>query len=75
MTISMTTEIRLRDWRGESINAERLCADLLQILGYSDVDPQATPGEPDDKKNILARRDGRLYVTAVHFPPTSPSFA
>ncbi|MEU0509276.1 Fic family protein [Amycolatopsis sp. NPDC006125] len=71
----MTTESRLRDWRGGPVNAERLCADLLQILGYSDVDPQATLGGPDGKKDILARRDGRLYVAAVYFPPTSPSFA
>ncbi|GAB2956104.1 Fic family protein [Amycolatopsis acidiphila] len=48
---------------------------MLQLSGYSDVDPQATLGGPDGKKDVLARRDGRLYVAAVYFPPTSPSFA
>lgn len=71
----MTTEAALRDWRYGSIQAERLCAGLLQISGYSDIDPQATLGGPDGQKDILARRGGLLFVAAVYFPPTQPTFA
>lgn len=71
----MTTEATLRDWRFGSIQAERLCAGLLQISGYSDIDPQATLGGPDGKKDILARRGGRLFVAAVYFPSTQPAFS
>lgn len=46
----------------------------LQISGYTDVDPQATLGGPDGKKDILARRGGQQFVAAVYFPPTPPSF-
>ncbi|WP_084597845.1 Fic family protein [Micromonospora chokoriensis] len=70
----MTTEASLRDWRFGSIQAERLCAGLLQISGYSDVDPQAALGGPDGKKDILSRRGEGLFIAAVYFPPTQPSF-
>ena len=47
----------------------------MEIEGYSDVDPQATLGGSDGKKDILARRDGAPWIAAVHFPPTDKSFA
>lgn len=75
MTASMTTESSLRDWRFGSVQAERLCAGLLEISGYSNVDPQATLGGPDGKKDIIARRDGKSVVAAVYFPPTEPTFS
>ncbi|WP_027343597.1 hypothetical protein [Hamadaea tsunoensis] len=71
----MTTEIELRDWRCGPIVAERLAADLLQLDGYTEVDPQATLDGPDGKKDILVRYRGQLMVVAVYFPPTQPSFA
>jgi hypothetical protein len=71
----MSTEIDLRDWRGGQTNAERLCAGILEISGYTDVDPQAPLGGPDDKKDILARRRGLSFVAAVFFPPTLQSFS
>jgi fido (protein-threonine AMPylation protein) len=71
----MSTESELRDWRGGQTNAERLCAGLLTISGYTDVDPQAPLGGPDGKKDIIASRDGVKRVAAVFFPPTLQSFA
>jgi fido (protein-threonine AMPylation protein) len=70
----MSTELELRDWRGGQTNAERLCAGVLAINGFVDIDPQAPLGGPDDKKDILARRDARRYVAAVFFPPTPQTF-
>lgn len=70
----MSTETELRDWRHGSTNAERLCAGILGISGFVDIDPQAPIGGPDDKKDILARRDGGRYVGAVYFPATPQSF-
>jgi len=35
---------------------------------------QAPLGGPDDKKDILARRNGLKYVCGVYFPPTRQSF-
>ncbi|MEU1735314.1 Fic family protein [Streptosporangium sp. NPDC020145] len=71
----MSTESDLRDWRGGQINAERMCASILAINDYIDIDPQAPLGGPDGKKDILAKRLGHTYVAAVYFPPTHPSFS
>ncbi|TCC08397.1 hypothetical protein [Kribbella soli] len=70
----MTTELFLRDWRFGAIQAERLCAGLLAINGYSDVDPQAPLGGADGRKDVTARRNGMTFVAAVHFPPTTQAF-
>jgi fido (protein-threonine AMPylation protein) len=51
-----------------------LAAGILTAEGFLDVDPQAPLGGPDDKKDILARRDGLRWVAAVYFPPTEQSF-
>lgn len=71
----MSTESELRDWRDGQTNAERLCAGILSISGYTDIDPQAPLGGPDDKKDILARRSGQRFVAAVFFAPTHQTFA
>lgn len=71
----MSTESELRDWRDGQTNAERLCAGILAISGYTDIDPQAPLGGPDDKKDILAQRSGQRFVAAVFFPPTHQTFA
>ncbi|WP_162908370.1 Fic family protein [Allorhizocola rhizosphaerae] len=71
----MTTETDLRDWRLGQIIAERLCAGIMHACGFVDVDPQATLGGPDGRKDIVAFRDGRKVVAAVYFPPTPPTFA
>lgn len=70
----MSTEGDLRDWRYGAIQAERLAAAILDLEGFTDVDPQATLGGGDDKKDILARRHGTLWVAAVYFPPTDKRF-
>lgn len=70
----MSTETELRDWRHGQTNAERLCAGILGICGFVDIDPQAPLGGPDDKKDILAKRNGLQYVCAVFFPPTPQTF-
>jgi hypothetical protein len=44
----------LRDWRNGQTNAERTCAAILAINGYTDVDPPTPLGGPDDKEDILA---------------------
>ena len=69
------TELVLRHWRDGQTKAERMCACVLQLCGYADVDPQAPLGGPDGKKDIIVWRDGKKYVAAVYFPPTPSSFA
>jgi fido (protein-threonine AMPylation protein) len=71
----MSTETDLRDWRGGSIGAERLAAALLTIEGFTDIVPQAPLGGGDGRKDILARRDGLLWVVAVYFPPTPQKYS
>ena len=71
----VTTEMRLREWRSGHTLAERLCAGLMAVEGFTDIDPQAPLGGADDKKDILARRDGFLWLGAVFFPGTHQSFA
>lgn len=64
------TDVTLWDWRYGQTQAERLCAGLLQVEGFHDVDPQAPLGGPDDRKDILCTRDERTWLAAVYFPPT-----
>jgi fido (protein-threonine AMPylation protein) len=71
----VTTETDLRDWRLGQIIAERLCAGIMHASGFVDVDPQATLGGPDGRKDIVAYRDSRKLIAAVYFPPTVPTFA
>lgn len=71
----MSTEQELEDWRRGQIFAERLCAAVLAVEGFTDIDPQAPLGGADDKKDILARRDGLRWLAAVFFPPTHKTFA
>lgn len=70
----MSTESELHDWREGQTNAERLCAGILTIHGYTDVDPQAPLGGPDEKKDLLSRRDGKKFVGAVYFPSTHQTY-
>lgn len=71
----MSTETDLRDWRYGAIQAERLCAGILDVEGFEEIDPQATLGGGDEKKDILARKDGLLWIAAVYFPPTPKRFS
>src|SRR5436309_708268 len=68
--MNMTTETALRDWRSGSTLAERLCAGIMAIEGFTDIDPQAPLGGADRKKDILARRGGLPWLGAVFFPTT-----
>jgi fido (protein-threonine AMPylation protein) len=71
----VTTETKLKDWRFGQTQAERLVGALLQIENFVDVDPQHPLGGPDGTKDLLCKRNGELWVAAVYFPPTEPSFA
>jgi hypothetical protein len=71
----MSTESELREWRFGSTQAERLAAAILALDGHRDVTPQAPLGGADDRKDILSRRDGVTYLSAVYFPSTVKSFA
>lgn len=51
-----------------------MCADLLQVEGFSDIDPQCPLGGPDGRKDILCTRDGRNWLSAVYFPATRSDF-
>jgi fido (protein-threonine AMPylation protein) len=71
----VSTEGELRDWRWGPIMAERLAAAILSLDGFANIDPQATLGGADAKKDILASREGKRWIAAVHFPPTGQTFA
>jgi fido (protein-threonine AMPylation protein) len=68
------TDVTLWDWRYGQTLAERLCADLLQVEGFVDVDPQCPLGGPDGKKDILCSKDGEKWLAAIYFPPTRTDF-
>lgn len=65
----------MRDWRFGQTQAERLCAHLLHIERFEDVDPQSPLGGPDGKKDVVCSRNGKRWVAAVHFPPTQSTAA
>lgn len=71
----VSTETELREWRTGSTQAERLCADILVLQEFDDVDPQAPLGGSDDRKDILCTKGGIRYVAGVYFPPTAKAFA
>lgn len=65
---AISTTILLTNWEKGSGDAERLCADLLRLEAFEDVDPQHPLGGPDGGKDILCNKDGNTFVAAVHFP-------
>jgi len=68
------TEFKLLNWRGDSLNAERMCADILIMQDFESVDPQSPLGGPDGKKDILCKKSDWEYVAAVYFPPLPKTF-
>jgi len=66
--VNISTTILLSNWEKDSGDAERLCADLLRIEAFDDVDPQHPLGGPDGGKDILCSKEGNSFVAAVHFP-------
>lgn len=71
----MSTEATLKDWRFGQTQAERLAAALLHVESFHSVDPQHPLGGPDGAKDLLCKRGGVVWVGAVYFPQTEPSFA
>ena len=70
----MTTETELKSWRYGTTQAERLCAAILQLQQFDEIDPQAPLGGPDGTKDILCTKNGIRYVAAAYFPTTEKSF-
>lgn len=68
------TEVRLSFWRSGPTQAERLCAGILRLEGYADVEPQSPLGGRDGRADIFCSRGGYTYVAAVYFPPTNQIF-
>ena len=71
---SASTEGTLRDWRNGSTQAERLCAALLHLESFEDVDPQHPLGGPDGLKDVRCNRNGKVWIAAAYFPPTPATF-
>lgn len=63
----------VRDWRFGSVLAERMCAALLHLESFEDIDPQHPLGGPDGLKDVLCKKGGKKWVAAAYFPPTRPS--
>jgi hypothetical protein len=72
---SLTTESALRDWRYGNAQAERLCAAILHLESFQDVDPQHPLGGPDGLKDVRCSKDGKTWIAAAYFPPTHPTFS
>ena len=68
------TEIGLLNWREGQTKAERLAANLLELEGFTSIDPQSPLGGRDGIKDIICEKSGWNYIGAVYFPPTLPKF-
>lgn len=68
------TEYKILNWRGDSLNAERMCADILIMQDFESVDPQSPLGGPDGTKDILCKKGGRTFLAAVYFAPLPKTF-
>ena len=73
--VNISTTILLSNWEKDSGDAERLCADLLRIETFENVDPQHPLGGPDGGKDILCSKEGNSFVAAVHFPRKPIAFS
>jgi len=51
-----------------------MCAALLHLEGYGDIDPQHPLGGPDGLKDVLCKKNGKKWVAAAFFPATLPRF-
>ena len=71
---SASPEGTLRDWRYRNTQAERLCAALLHLESFEDVDPQHPLGGPDGLKDVRCNRNAKVWIAAAYFPPTPASF-
>lgn len=74
MSMRESTEAILKSWRYGQIQAERLCAGLLSIDGYTSIDPQCPLGGRDGMKDLICQYGKTSYVAAVTFPPTEQTF-
>lgn len=70
----MDTELKLLHWRDGQTKAERLCANILSLDGFSSVDPQCPLGGADGIKDVLCEKNGWKYVGAVYFPTKQNTF-
>jgi hypothetical protein len=51
------TEASVRDWRYGNTQAKRLCAAMLYLESFQDVDPQHPLGGPDGLKGRAALQE------------------
>lgn len=65
---------RLRDWHDGQTPAERLSSRLLNLIGYSSVDPSHPLGGPDGGKDVICKKDGKKWVVGVYFPNGQKEF-
>ncbi|MDR3617200.1 MAG: Fic family protein [Candidatus Obscuribacterales bacterium] len=70
----MSTESEIKDWRYGSTQAERMCAQILVLEKYEDVDPQAPLGGPDGIKDLKCAKSGSTFIAACFFASTPKSF-
>ena len=68
------TEYKLSLWREGQVNAERLCADILILEGFTSVDLQCPLGGPDGLKDVICEKSGWTYIGASFFPTKQQSF-
>lgn len=64
---TLDTEQVLIFWRGSQHDSERMCAQLLVLAGYRDVDPSHPLGGPDGTKDAVCIGKGKRWVMAVYF--------
>jgi fido (protein-threonine AMPylation protein) len=73
-TVDMDTELKLTNWREGQTKAERLAANLLDLDGFTAIDPQCPLGGPDGIKDVICEKNGWKYVGAAYFPTTIKDF-
>ncbi len=69
-----TTESQLRDWHSGQVEAERLAAAILNLDGFTEIDPQSPQGGPDGQKDILCSKNLMRFVCGVYVPTTDVTF-
>lgn len=66
---------RLLLWDKGQPQSERLAADVLDVEGFSSIDPMHPLGGRDSLKDLILQKNGHRWIAAVYFPSGEKSYA
>ncbi len=69
------TIVELQNWDRGQAASERLAGKILELEGFSDVNPSHPTGGPDGGKDFTCSFNGQSWIGAVYFPNGKKTFS